>query len=635
MRRGTFEPTLIPLAVIALLLVSDVARSQKADWPHLRGPNYDGVSREGGLVESWPDDGPPILWTRELGQGYSGIVAAQGRVFTQFQTRTGQYVIALNGETGEEVWRRRIDWPWQPAGAYPGPYATPTWHAGRLYYATPLGLVGCLDAATGTEVWSLNVRKTFKGEGTEFGYASTPLVEDGKVILPVGGPGASVVALDARDGSTLWASGDDAASYCPAYPITFRGRRLVIAYLRNVLAAHDLATGERLWRMELSQHYDEHSAWPLYAEPDLLLAAPFRVGAQLYRLADGGARPVWASRVMSNDVCSSVLLDGLVYGFDLQQSQASPHRASRGRFKCLDFLTGKVRWETDQVGQATVLAADGKLILLNETGTLILARATPSAYVELARARVLDAAISWTPPTLVDGRLYVRNHSRAVCLFLGSPDKLDPQRPQQPIPTGPWFDWASLLTREPEYPHDAPAVKELALWFAWCVLGVFAPAAAVAALVWLRRPSSPEAWGSVVFVGAAVLLGLAGTSLFSVWANAFVFTWPAALYVAFRVTLAVIVWAEAKAEKKVPRRVSRVVTLLFLAAGYGYYRLCLAVGYVMGWAFLAGFLPAAPFAIVAARVRSWWVSVLADSMAFSVFFWVAGLLPGLKEEWFR
>src|SRR5829696_3659870 len=98
MRRGLFEPALVPLAVTALLLASGLARPQNADspaWPHLRGPDCDGISAENGLAEVWPADGPPVLRARELGQGYSGFVAAGGRAFTQFQTRTGQFLIAL------------------------------------------------------------------------------------------------------------------------------------------------------------------------------------------------------------------------------------------------------------------------------------------------------------------------------------------------------------------------------------------------------------------------------------------------------------------------------------------------------------------------------------------------------------
>jgi outer membrane protein assembly factor BamB len=608
------------------------------DWPHLRGPNYDAVSRESGLTEAWPERGPPVLWTRELGQGYSGFVAVGNRVFTQFQTRSGQYVLCLEAATGGEVWRQRVDWSWQTAGAYPGPYATPTWADGRVYYASPTGQVGCLEADTGRQVWAVPLARRFRGEGTEFGYAATPLVEAGRVILPVGGPGASLVALDTASGATAWSAGDDPASYCPGYPITFRGRRLVVGFLRNSIAVHDLATGKRLWRQELSRSYDEHSAWPLYAEPDLLFASPFRSGATAYRLAEEGGgltgRPRWASRDLSNDVCSSVLVGGYVYGFDLAQLQASAHRASRGRFKCLDFTTGAVRWETDRVGQATVLAADGKLFLLSDTGTLILARADPSAYVELARTCVLDGEICWTPPTLHRGRLFLRSPSRAVCLFVGPADDRGPGRPAAELPPARWsFDWGAVLGREPDYPHDAPLVAELARWYAGCV-GVFGGASLLAALAGLlslaARSRRPGWWARAAFAASAFLLGLAGTATLSTWADALILTWPVSLYVGFRLAVAAARQAGARPRDRRVQWAARAVGLLFVGLCFGYYQACVAVGYLMAWSFLAGFLPAAPAAVVAARSNRAWVGFLADGVGFSVFFWAGGLLPGWK-----
>src|SRR5262249_9510190 len=292
--------------------------------------------------------------------------------------------------------------------------------------------------------------------------------------------------------------------------------------------------GARRWREPLSSAYDEHSAWPLYAEPHLLIASPFRSGARLYRLEEtgGAVRTAWVSKVLSNDVCSSLLVAGNVYGFDLQQLQASTHRPSRGRFKCIDFPTPPARWGDDRRRPATVLAADGKLILLDETGTLILARADPAAYEELARAKVLDGDLSWTPPALSDGRLFVRNHSRAACVFLGPKEALDPNRPTVAAPRSGWrFDWAELLTREPGYPHDAPSARELARWFVWCVAGVFGPAVVIADAVWLLarllRSGRPGVWSRSAFVAAALLLGLIGTTALSAWADAFVLTWPA------------------------------------------------------------------------------------------------------------
>ena len=628
-------------AVFAAGLCATPAHGQPADWPHVRGPGYDGSSADTGLADSWPAGGPPVLWERELGQGYSGFVIADGRAFTQFQSRTGQFVVALDPDTGAEVWRRRVGWPWQPAGAYPGPYATPTWHAGRVYYATPTGTVGCLDAAGGGEVWAADVRAKFGGRGTEFGFASTPLVEGGRVIVPVGGAGAAVVALNAADGSTAWTAGDDAASYCPAYPVTLGGKRVVVVFLRNALAAYDPETGRVLWRQLISRDYDEHSAWPLYAEPDLLVSAPFRAGARVFRLGltDAGVsgKPEWDGRALSCDVCSPVLTGGHVYGFDLHQLQSSPGRPSRGAFKCLDFATGHVRWETDEVGQATALAADGKLILLDETGTLILARADPGRYAELGRVKVFAGrGLCWTPPAMWRGRVFVRNHARAACLFLGPPHALDPDRPRPPAAAdaGPGFDWSRLVPREPDFPNDAPAPGEVGRWFAWCVCGVFGGAAVVAGLVGAAARAAgagrPRGWCRGAFVVAAVGLGMSGTTALGAWADRFVLTWPAALYAAFRVTVGFGVWARDRGRRE--RVAARAALALFAVACYGYYRLCLAVGYVMAWGFLAGLLPAAPFALGAARATDRGVRAAADAAGFAVYFWASGLLPGWKDR---
>ena len=248
------------------------------------------------------------------------------------------FVTALDADSGAEIWRG-VDWPWQSGGAYPGPTRRVARRPPLLRHSNRRGR---LPRRRRRRIGLVGQRaKEVQGKGTEFGYAATPLIEGGRVILPVGGPGASVVALDPRDGSTVWAAGDDAASYCPAYPVTFRGRRLIVAFLHNALALHDATTGERVWKQDVSANYDEHSAWPLYAEPHLFIASPFRIGAQLFQIdaTEIGitARSVWLNTHISNDVCSSILVGGHVYGFDLQQSQASTHRPSRGRFKCLDF----------------------------------------------------------------------------------------------------------------------------------------------------------------------------------------------------------------------------------------------------------------------------------------------------------
>ena len=615
--------------LVLMLVIAQLA----ADWPHVRGPNYDAISPEIGLTQTWPTSGPPVLWSRELGPGYSGFVVAGGRAFTLFQTNTGMFLIALDADTGAEVWRARVDWPWQPGGMYPGPYASPTWHAGRVYYATPTGKVGCVDATDGSVMWTVDVRTKFGSQGTEFGFASTPLVEEGRVILPVGGPGAAMVALNASDGSTLWKSGDDPASYCPAFPITLDGRRLVVGFLRNTLVMHDPTTGERVWRERLSSSYDEHAAWPLFDGRHLLVASPFRIGSQLFRFSKSDAgvsgKTIWAGRQLSNDVCSSLLLDGSIYGFDLHQSQASTHRTSRGMFKCLELATGKLRWETDAIGQATPLSVDGKLLLWSETGTLILARANAERYEELARAKMLSGGgMCWAAPALCGKRLFVRDHQRAMCIYLGAASEIDPaRRTASPVISESRFDWSRLLPREPEFPNDAPTAVELARWFAWCI-GAFIAALAFAILI--RACGFQWNYG-VVFAAIAFAFGVVGTTALGAWADTFALTWPVSLYVAFRG----VVWLGVNRVSVGWRYqvAARLGLVLFAGLCYGYYRLCLAVGFAMAWGFLAGFLPAAPFAVFAAKAKRRGLRWPMEVIAFAVYFWSSGLIPGWKAMW--
>ncbi len=649
--------------VVCAMLVSAESKAQDAGWTFLRGPNFDGQSTERHIVETWPENGPPVLWTRELGQGYSGFVAWHDRIATQCQSLAGQYVICLNAHTGRTVWQHRYDWPYDPAGVYPGPRATPTYADGRVYFAAPNHRVGCLDAQDGRLIWSLNLQDRFGSAGTDFGYSCSPTVVDGKVLLPVGGPGASLVALDAIDGQLVWKSGDDAASYTPAYPITFQGRRFVLGYLQNALVCHDLETGQRVWRRELSAGYDEHSAWPLYREPYLWLSSPFQAGSELLEwrdTTDAPLRTVWKSKLMSNDVASSVLYEGAIYGFDLSEAQAKTHRPSRGSFRCIDFLTGSELWsvgdpraraELDathraavpRVGHASLIVADGKLILLNDTGELILARATPERYEELGRVTVLGGEIGWTQPTLYQGRLFVRNHSRAVCVYLGHPDTLDPATRSAAvaaanIPQSRYVDWAALiLGLEPEYAFDIPSQKWLVEWYVVSLAIMIVSAALACGVRWLARGQFSATAMRKLFWTTAFVLGALGTTVLSPWRGDFVFTWPICLFVAFQVAVYETRW---RSTTETPRRSwwrSRWGMFTFLGVCVAYFLICRRLSLVFEWSFLCGFGFALPFVAVGAfwrRDSRWhplWVSGWMG-LGFTVFFWSAALVLWWKPD---
>ena len=626
-RRGLWWTLLFLFAVAPNLLA--------ADWPHLRGPTFNAVSSETGLIGSWPEAGPPVLWRIRLGQGYSGLIAVGDRLYTQAQEPAGEFVACLDAATGRTLWKKTYDWPWEPEGDWPGPRATPTWRDGRLYFAGAHGLVGCLDAASGRTLWTMNVTEKFEGKGTEYGYACSPLVEGGKVFLPVGGEGASVVALDARDGSVAWRSGSEEASYSPCYPISVGGKRQIVSFLRNVVVAHEPETGRELWVHRWSESYDEHASWPVYEEPFLLTCAAFRGGARVLRLRpDASPELAWESRELSHDIFSSLILGGHIYGFDLHDLQPRETRPGRGRLKCLKLATGEVRWATDRTGHVNLLAADGKLILFSDMGELILARATPARYEELARTRLFSGQVCWTAPTLHNGRLYVRNQSQAACVYLGDPARLPPDALERASPATVMPDvgsercavWAAWVY--------APTLRDVFRWYLFCLGAVFAVSVAPAFAVWfgLRRALPRNvAWAARGAFGLmAAFAGVIAPTILGTERS--VFAWPAALFIVFQGAVVAGAWARGRGAWA--RWAARGGLLAFAGGCWGYLSLCRNLYIPMGYGFLTGLLPALPIAWLAARHMTARNRLLGDLLwtiaSFSVYFWSSGLFTVWK-----
>jgi outer membrane protein assembly factor BamB len=638
--------------------------SEDPGWRFIRGPHFDGHSPEINLANEWPAEGPPVLWTRELGKGYSAFVADRGRVYTQYQNLSSQYVICLDADTGATLWEHRYDWPFEAAGVYPGPRATPTLAGDFVYFASPDGAVGCLESSAGKPVWSRDLKKEFQGRGTDFGYACSPTVVDGLVVMPVGGESASLVALDPKTGNTVWKSGADPASYTPALPIRAGGKRFIVGYLQNALVVCELETGRQVARLSLSTGYDEHSAWPIYQEPHLWISGPFRGGSQLLNLKlsldfASSVEPVWIKRNLSNDILSSVYVDGAIYGFDVVDAQAKTHRPTRGHFRCIDWLTGTEHWSNaalelrapqastagqPRIGHASVIAADGKLFLFNDTGELILARANAAQYEELGRATVLSGEIVWTPPALHRGRLYLRNHSRAVCLYVGSPELLSGSLRERTlrvadVPQRPYQDWAAtILGIEPEYSFDLPNPVAFRDWYVVALVGAFLPAILLAGVArWLiGRRLKTYSWfiaGSVAFV-----LGMVGTTFASRWRNEFVFTWPVCLFVAFVPIAWQVRMPNRNSSELLPssRLRSGFVVANFLIVCAVYFLVCRRLSLVFEWAFLAGFPCALPFLLIArycaSRENRWFAAgtLFALVAAFSAFYWSSVALLWLR-----
>lgn len=216
--------------IIGLLLYGGVSVAGALDWPQWRGPNRDGISRQTGLLKEWPDGGPQVLWRVPLGEGFSGISVARGRVYTMFSEGNDEFVICLDASNGEEMWRFRSDSTYYEYEGGNGPRATPTIDEEFLFTVSAQGRFYALSSVNGEKVWSYDLIKDFGSYMPKWGFSSSPLVEGNLLLVEVGGNnGKFIVAFDKTNGDVLWSSHTDKLGYASPIGVTIGGVRQLIA----------------------------------------------------------------------------------------------------------------------------------------------------------------------------------------------------------------------------------------------------------------------------------------------------------------------------------------------------------------------------------------------------------------------
>lgn len=390
------------------------AVSNADDWPQWRGANRDGISAETGLRFAWPDGRPPTLWTRAIGEGFSGVSVVGERVYTMAGDGDDELIVCLDGPTGEDIWRERIDSKFTEGHGH-GPRSTPTVHNGVVYALSAWGRLRAADARYGDTLWEIDLRAEYDGrsEASEpwRGYATSPLVEGDSLVVEVGGTaGRSVMAFALEDGTPRWSALSDAPAYSSPVGITVDGERQIVL-LNGVAAVGLTADGAEAWRYPWVTSYDQNVATPVFVAPNRVFISEGYdgKGAVLLELTEAGASEKWRSEVMRNDFGTCVLVNGFLYGFDGTS------------LKCVDAASGDERWVKRGYGRGTLIAADGHLLVLVERGQLAIARSDPAEYLETTFVKQVIAGKCWTAPSLSDGRLYLRDEKTLVVLDLRPP----------------------------------------------------------------------------------------------------------------------------------------------------------------------------------------------------------------------
>jgi len=394
------------------------------DWPQILGPRRDGqAAADEKLAPTWPAAGPPVVWSREVGAGYAGLAVANGRAYLFHRVADRELVEALDAATGEVVWRD----PGHPTrfrpqvGGGDGPLCTPVVAGDRLIVFGAAGTLACLEAATGRRLWARETHRDFAAPEGYFGAGATPLVVGERLVVNVGGAKqtAGLVGFDLATGETAWQTLADAASYSAPVAVEVNGRPHVLAVTRLACVLVDPATGEIRWQFPFGQRGPTVNAAAPVILPGgrLLVTAAYGIGTVSASFDGRGVTPVWEGvESLATQYCTPLAVAGHLYAID-GRDDVPP-----ADFKCLDPATGRVLWTERGFGYGTLVAADGKLIVAKTEGELLLVEPDPESLKILARCRPFgrnQAGALRALPALADGRLYLRDDRRLVCLAVG------------------------------------------------------------------------------------------------------------------------------------------------------------------------------------------------------------------------
>jgi outer membrane protein assembly factor BamB len=381
--------TIIALMPTSLSAAEGLIASPEPDWPQWRGLKRDGFSNEKGLLASWPQGGPKLLWKIDgLGKGWSSPIVVGNQLYITGDVGQDLVIFAFD-RNGKPVWQTKNGKYWK--NPYPGARATCAFSEGKLYHLNAHGRLVCLDAASGDEIWTTNILERFNA---------------GNITL--------MAALNKYNGRTVWTTeplDNDRASHSSPILFQYQGRRLIA----NCSAAHgfgvDADTGKLLWTVPLRNPHGVNASTPIYGSGKVYYVTPYAENGRLYRLVMDGqgitTEHIWSSQ-LDTVTGSSVLVDGTLF--------AAGYKKSKWWFG-VDWQTGKTKYELKDFTTGAAIYADGRLYCLDESGPVGLMKWGSNGLETAGRFRLYPKKTrdAWAHPVLLDGRLYLRYHETLWC----------------------------------------------------------------------------------------------------------------------------------------------------------------------------------------------------------------------------
>jgi outer membrane protein assembly factor BamB len=383
---------------------------QTSGWNQFRGNFRNGTGETTDILTEWPQDGPGLVWKKEIGSGFSELLVSGNRLYTLFAEKTDsvtgwEYVASYDAGTGEELWRSQLDSIFIDVDGWgDGPRSTPASDDAYLYCFSGHGKLYAVSKTDGSILWTVDFVRQFNSTLPRWGFSASPILSGDMVIMEVGGDeGRAFAAFNKQNGGLIWAAGEGDAMYSSPITAEINGQQQIIFVNGRRLSSYDMH-GDTLWTYQMP--IGNPMASPLFIPPaHIFVSANNGSGSFLIGLDADVINELFTSSAMKNDWSSSVYRDGYIYGFNLASLQ------------CISVEDGKRVWHKRGFGKGNLILVGDKLLVLSDQGDLSVVNATPEGFTELGSISVLEGR-SWTAPSYANGRVYMRNHTHMACVEL-------------------------------------------------------------------------------------------------------------------------------------------------------------------------------------------------------------------------
>lgn len=392
-------------------------------WTQWGGPHRNFQTEATGIKEQWPAGGPKVVWKRPFADGYSSPAVENNFLYTMYGRPSEEVLVACDALTGKTLWEHATPMTFRTDAAADmgnGPYSTPLIVGDRLFTTGVAGRLQCVDKKSGKLLWTQQLWDDHKGTrvlyGYAYGYASSPIAYGDTVIVPVGGPGKAMMAFKQADGSVAWAKNDFPNCYSSPLLINVDGLDQLAQVMDRFVIGVNPHDGELQWKIPFRASYGIAVSTPVWGPGNLLfVSAEYDAGAKVIQLTRKGrqtaATELWSSNRLRLHHGNAMLIGDTLYF-------SSGGKGSVAILTAVDIRSGKIHWQERSIPKATFVWADQKLITLDGDGNLMIAHPSPQAFKVVAKAELLTS-LSWSPPTLVGTRLYIRDRRNMMAVDLG------------------------------------------------------------------------------------------------------------------------------------------------------------------------------------------------------------------------